>query len=69
MKGFTKNPIGRDIEYVLDADPRVTVIRDCYCSSNCYQTWMIRFEDDVVDSGHYSYFKDAIADAIAMGGK
>ena len=69
MKGFTKNPIGRDIEYVLDADPRVTVIRDCYCSFNCGSTWMIRFEDDLVDSGHYSYFKDAIADAIALGSK
>lgn len=65
MKGFTKQAFGKDIEYVLDADPRVTVLRDCYCSFNCDSTWMVKFEQNLF--AYHSYFKSAMKDAVQLG--
>ena len=69
MNGFTKNRIGRDIEYILQSNPRVTVIRSCYCSYNCMETWMTKVDDEVIDGGYNSYFRDAVKDAFVAGEK
>jgi len=63
MKGFSKNPIGRDIEYILDANPRVTVIRGCYCKYNCGSTWLTQLDRETITGGYNNYFKQALIDA------
>lgn len=69
MKGFSKNPIGRDIEYILDANPRVTVIRGCRCKWNCGSTWLLQLDHETLESGYNMFFKLAIEDAIELGKK
>ena len=67
MKGFTKHPVGRDIAYVLEANPRVRVIRGCKCAWNCDETWLVQIDEETVIGGYFRYFKDALRDAAADG--
>ena len=69
MKNFTKNPIGRDIEYVLESNPRVTIIRGCHCKYNCDSTWLVRVDYETVMGGYNSHFKSAVKDAESLGQK
>ena len=67
MKGFAKNPIGRDIEYILESDPRVAVIRGCHCQWNCDETWLLQVNNETITGGYYRYFKDALRGAVHEG--
>jgi hypothetical protein len=66
-KGFSKNRIGRDVEYILDDNPRVTILRECRCGYNCSSTWAVRVDNEIMDSGYHSRFRLAVSDAIQTG--
>jgi hypothetical protein len=67
VKGFVKNPIGRDIEYVLQSNSRVAVIRGCKCQWNCDRTWHLQVDQETIEGGYYRYFKDALRGAREEG--
>ena len=65
MNGFVKSRIGDDIEYTLENNPSVSVIRGCACSSQCSESWVVKVDD--VPAIYFRYFRRALESAEKLG--